>query len=184
MFSCSLRVWLLVIGNWLAGLVQIALAWIVWIPSTVQNGVNWFAGTVAPLFGGVTVVYQNSTNLWDLLIAVIGLIAVIITSLSGVVITIIQLVIGLIGSIQSAFSADPYVFSFNTSGPGPGPGAAALMTDGPNDDKILYLFLVTLGVFDQSFIGTHAEILLIVMGTVGIGLAIWTLNFWKELISF
>lgn len=184
MFSCSLRVWLLVIGNWLRGQIQIALAWLAWTPQTVQNGVIWFASSVAPLLGGVRIIYQNSTNLWDLLIVVIGLIASVMLSLSNLVITVIQMIIGFITAIRAAFTADPYVFNFNVSGFGPGPGEAALAMAGPNDDKILYLFLVALGVMDQSFVGTHAEILLIVMGIVGIGIAIWTLNFWKDLVSF
>ncbi len=188
MFSCSLRVWLLIVGNWINGQIQMGLAWLRWIPLTVQQGANWFAGQVVPAMRAVTIIYDASSSFWDLLIAIVALIATLIATVSGIAIRLISLVIGIVVGVRDAFAAPPYQFTELGSGGqggGIGPSAPALSQAGPNYDKMVWLFLIGAAWLDQAFtIEGLAQVLVLIMGGVALLLAIWTINFWREIISF
>lgn len=178
MFSCSLRVWLLAVGNWTNGVIQYFRAFAIWVPLTGQQAANWFMGSVVPGIGGVAIINEGS-NMLDLLIAIIGLIGTMIQALSNVLLGIVNLVTSLLELIPAAFSADPFEFEFAGGSPGGGVGSP-----GPNDDKRLYAFFLFMGLIDQVVVG-HAEVtplLLMAMGALTLGVIFWVGYFWRDVI--
>lgn len=178
MFSCSLRVWLLVIGNWTSGVLEYFMAFAAWVPMTAQQGADWFMGSVVPSIGGTTIINQGS-NFFDLFVAVIDLLQTLVTTLSNLLLGIVNLVSGLLQLIPTALSAEAYDFGFAGDTGGGGIGAP-----GANDDKRLYAFLLFLGIVDQLVIG-HADIvplLLLAMGAMTLGVIFWVAWFWRDII--
>lgn len=177
MFSCSLRVWLLAVGNWTNGVIQYFMAFASWVPATAQQGADWFMGSVVPGLGGVTVINQG-TSFFDLLIAIIGLIETLITSVSNVLLGVVNLLISIFQLLPQALAAEPYQFSFNG-------GSIGIGGEGPSDGKRLYAFLLFLSVIDQVVVG-HSEvipILLLAMGAMTITVIIWLGYWWRDVIQ-
>lgn len=186
MFSCSLRVWLLRVSNWTAGVVQILLAFLTWIPQTAQSGANWILSTVVTAIPG-SVVVTTGTNMFDVLIAIIDLIRSLIVVLSSLMLGVIGKVIGFATAVTGAFQVEPYEFELGTTAAGIDGSFnldSGLATAGPNTDKMMWLFLTVLGLIDQRVIGGNAEIFSIAVGAVSLLIIIWTVTWWKDIVQF
>lgn len=184
MFACSLRVWLLVIGNWINGVVQYLSALSAWIPMTTQAGVNWFAGSVVPALGAsVTIIEDSGTNLADVIIALINLLGTLIQSLTSLALTGLNTLVQFAMALQGALHPEPYEFGLNGI---TDPGAGGLAAEGPNDHKRLWLFLVGFATLDQLLV-QYQEIVMVLMvasGAAAIGVILWSFRWWREFIQF
>lgn len=179
LFMCSLRVWLLEVGNWVAGSVMFLQAFFWWWPETIQDGANWFADQVVPgIAMNVSIVTNPGTNFIDLLIAVLGLIQSIMGNLSALLLGVIELLIGVVDALRLAFAAEPVEFVLNgTSEPSTG-GA------GPSDGKIIYIFFLLMSVVDSAVISRIGLFVPIVLGAMALLVLIWTINFWRDFVQF
>ncbi|MCP4428890.1 MAG: hypothetical protein GY803_30775 [Chloroflexi bacterium] len=195
MFSCSLRVWLMKVGNWTAGVVQILLAFMTWTPAMEQGAANWIAEQVIPALSIVVVGGGDAAaNGWDVLVSlvnlvetfinsitalvleVIELLAAVVVQLSGLLVSIVQMVVMLITALRSIFTVDPYQFNLNGIET---PDAGALGAAGPNDNKILYLFMIGIGVMD-TWIGSNGELFALAVGVAALFVVIWTVREWRQ----
>lgn len=184
MFSCSLRVWLLVLGNWTNGVVQILLAFAIWVPATTQQGVDWFAGTIVPAIrSSINVtVYDNGTNIWDLLVAIVQLIGGIVSLVASLLLRVADLVAGTVLALREAFgSTAPEGLTFLGFDPANGL-EPPLLSNGPSDGLRFYGFWIWLAVVDQLVVANEyvTIILLLVTGAVGLSVLFWTLSWWQD----
>jgi hypothetical protein len=188
LFSCSLRVWLLVVGNWSLGLLQVFLAFFVWVPATVQGAADWIAGEIVPAIMSAVTGVDNTgttTSLWDVLLALIDLLQGIVASVSNLMLGIVNLISTVVGALRDAFAAAPHQLEF-----GPGditePDAGDLAATGQNDSKILYIVFLGLGVLDSVVFGNAnlVPFLTVVLAGVGLMVALWTLRYWKNFVAF
>lgn len=184
MFSCSLRVWLLVLGNWTNGVIQILLAFATWVPLTTQQGANWFAGTIVPAIrSSINVtVYDNGTNIWDLLVAIINLIGGIVNLVASLMLRLFDLVGGTVLALREAFgSTAPEGMTFLGFDPANGL-EPPLLSNGPSDLLRFYSFWIWLALVDQTVIANQyvSLILLLVTGAVGLSVIFWTLSWWQD----
>jgi len=93
------------------------------------------------------------------------------------------LLIAFVGSLRDALAADPYQFDLLGDG-SPRPAGADLAAAGANNSKILFFFMATLALIDQAVVGEYGYFLLIALGAIGFGVVIWTLNHWRDFLSF
>jgi hypothetical protein len=213
MFACSLRVWLMYVANSVFGVFQVLYAFLVWVPNQaqaaatwggglIQQTVNWIASDVVPgLAVTVSVNTGGGSNFFDVLVALIelingflsgmlallatlvGVIVDLVMSLGGLLLGIAKLLVTFAGSLRAAFAAEPYQFDL-IGDSNPRPGSADLAAAGVNNSKIVFVFLATLALIDQAVVGEYGEFLLLALGAIGFGVVIWTLNHWREFLSF
>jgi len=213
MFSCSLRVWLMYVANSVYGVFQVLYAFMAWVPAQSQAAatwagglltqtVNWVASDVVPgIAVNVSVSTSAGTNFWDVLVAIVelingllagtltllaalvGVIGDLILSLGNLLVGIARLLVSFAGSIRLAFAAEPYEFSLSGTA-SRAPLAADLAAAGVNDSKMMFLFLSALGVLDQAVAGDFGYFLAVALAGIGFMLVLWTLNHWREFLSF
>lgn len=179
MFSCSLRVWLLIIGNWIRALVNQGVAWIAWWPNTLASAygqlqtLSWFAA-------------RTGTNFFDLLIAVVELIGNLISSLADLAIGVVRLITSMIQLIPNALESPPIGFSFNgTEYGGEGGVLPFVAGDGPSNDKIVYLFFSGIALVDtQVFTNEYVNVgLFVLLGAASLLAIFWAIRQWAESIT-
>lgn len=180
MFSCSLRVWLLALGNWTFGLIQWLSALALWIPAEVQNGATWYMRDVVPgLAANVTIVQDGGSNLADVIIAFLALLASLISSLASLTVSVVEFLLSFVQMLQGAINPEPYEFGLDETAPG-------MSGAGATDAKRLWLFLIGFAVLDQ-LIMQYPEIsglLMVVTGAAVLGVVYWSFRWWREFINF
>lgn len=192
LFVCDLRIWLLVVGNWTNGVVQIGLAFLAYLPNTFQGGVDWIASQVVP---GISIVSTASTNGWDVLLAlvqalqdiittmlsmlssVIAILGILIQALSDMLFMIVSLILNLSWAVRDAFAVAPYTSGITT------PDSGDLALAGPNESKVFYFVLLAIGTVDAA-IAYVDEYIIVALGGASLLAAYWTIQKWQDLTNF
>jgi len=188
--------WLPTVGqaivNWGAQGINSTLAWLgdmwtnvvngatAWLRTLVQNILNTqLVQAIYNFVGGVGYV-------WDLFSALVALFVYMLGSLFQAVVNVVELVIGFIQAVSDALTGDE-VYSIAEFFPGVLPDelsrSSVMETNGPAEEKALYLFLLSLVWFDDT-LGTlglaYAQWL--IFGVAGVAVILWTLYEWKQVI--
>lgn len=186
---------------WVASIPNTVLAW---IGNAWNAAVNWLANIWANLVSGIRNFFyslirnvlqlsmvQTLYNLsqWVEMILSLGsqLITWFLNTIRAFVTGIVDffmLIIDLITAVVQAFFAPSYDWSFV---PGASPDGGFLPGDlggdGPTPQKILWLFLLGLGTLDASLGDLEiAPFQFVVIGLLSIGLILWTLKKWDQLL--
>lgn len=187
MFSCSLRVWLLIIGNWISGLINQGLAWIAWVPLTVYQAADWFNEYVLPAISSISLNIINTeaqTNGWDVLIALIDLLSTIISTLSDILLGLVNFFGDLIAIIPNAINAEPRYLTLEGT-EYTGSGAIDVSGEGGSNAKAVYLFFMGIQWVDSILFANESVVLIlyVVMGLATFLVIWWSAQFWSDLIS-
>lgn len=187
MFSCSLRVWLLIIGNWISGLINQGVAWIAWVPLTVYQAADWFNEYVLPAISSISLNVINTeaqTNGWDVLIALINLLSTIVSALSDILLGIVNFFGDLISIIPNAINAQPRYLTLDGTEYN-GSGAIDVSGEGGSNNKAVYLFFMGIQWVDTILFANESVVLIlyVAMGVATFLVIWWSAQFWSELIS-
>lgn len=180
LFYCSLYIWLLRVGNWVAGVFRAMFAWIEWVGGVAQNGVNWLGSQI---IGVVRSLVSPAGWVVAFLAAMVGVGRAIVESAIGNVLLFVRLFGGFVSALKAAFGVDPAVLSLNGEGVAE---ESQLMVPGANNSKILWLFMISLAAID-SLLTTYPAlqiVFVIAMVSVSFGVIVWTLWFWSELLQY
>ena len=111
------------------------------------------------------------------------MIAGLILALSRAVLGIAGLLVQTVVGLRNAMAVDPYVFAIDGSST---PHPTGIAAAGPNDDKVLWIFMTTAGMLDQ-YVNANPAIGILVnvaLAAVVFMVLVWTLNHWRDLLSF
>lgn len=180
MFVCRLRIWILEVGNWVRGVWNDLLLYIVWLYQSAQSFVNWVASNIANLtswvvqiwdaarFGFTDYLRQIIVNLLNSpLVQTVWATITWVSLVWDQILTLIRTFLTITASLYEAGAT--LVSLFITVGesvitawtapayeidfiPGASPASlSSLEAAGPNSDKILWLVLVGIGTIDTEF---------------------------------
>lgn len=201
LFSCSMRVWLMEITNVIFGVINYLAAIVLWWPSTTQAGVNWIAGIVTGWSNMQQSMYQNLLDvisnldfsdgggldlgaLLDFLLSILTVVVSIFADLISMLRWIVNLGMGMIDAIVSAFNAQPYQFDFLY--PADPATFAALQANIGTPENQLTLYIVFMwGIMVVDDMLSHLYFYYwqyVIIGIVAFMVLPWALKEWRSLI--
>lgn len=176
--------------EWAAGIVQGWWGWITAFISELWEAIKAFPARLlraileSDFIQMIWAWFHMLQAVWDAVRVLVDAFIQMLIDLYHALARFLEMLIGMFGSLRDAFAADPYEIVIQTSaGEVSSIDAGALAAPGPNATKILWMFLAGLSAIDW-FVGEFGlgMVLMMVVGSLAIGVILWTLRLWHDIL--
>lgn len=170
-------------ASWLSWLVSLYTSFVAWLSSLPALFTNWLLSSDFVQY--IWAVVSFIGLVWDALVAFVQGIIDFVGDLVDGIAYLLTLFISIIQAVVTAWQAEGYQLDFLPGYGDPDPEASVQLSGqaGPTIEKIYWIIVTGLSSFDYvstSFGFQYIQIILI--GILSLGLILWTLNKWRDIL--